>query len=66
MSIILVKGVNCDVITCMSFILTMMFFAVSEATGVQRMEWAETGLYGLVETEGFKGGVEELHNILVV
>lgn len=45
--------INCDVF-------------VSEATGVQGMEWAETGLHGLVETEGFKGGVEELHNILVV
>lgn len=46
--------INCDV------------FVVSEAIGVQRMEWAETGLHGLVETEGFKGGVEELYNILVV
>lgn len=48
--------INCD----------FFFFVVSEAIGVQRMEWAETGLYGLVETERFKGGVEELHNILVV
>lgn len=46
--------INCDV------------FVVSEATGVQRMEWTETWLHGLVETKGFKGGVEELHNILVV
>lgn len=45
--------INCDV------------FVVPEATGVQRMEWAETGLHGLVETERFEGGVEELHNILV-
>lgn len=41
-------------------------FVMSEATGVQRMEWAKTGLHGLVETKGFKGGVEELHNVLVV